>query len=250
MSITQESQTKKCSRCQQTKPFSAFGKHKGFSYGLDAWCRECRKLPPIYLNPPTQPQTKKCSKCQTEKTFSLFYKQPHGKHGVMGICKECEGKRAKEKRLNGGEKLREKTRIWTRNYRLRNPEKVKAFREQQKQRRRTSIINSNGCKIIGVQKRPYPENKSCEICSRPESISRSLSYHHWDNLNPSKGIWECVVCHHMSEQIDAGYDLIYAELKRKVTLEKSALECFSFTVQNRKGYPETYSSKPKLEVLI
>ena len=46
--------------------------------------------------------------------------------------------------------------------------------------------------IRGLHKR---EHKSvCETCSHHKE---RLAYHHWDDTNPSKGIWVCNKCHHL-----------------------------------------------------
>jgi len=43
---------------------------------------------------------------------------------------------------------------------------------------------------VRVNKRPRPTN--CELCGRLKKI---LGYHHWDDDDPSKGVWVCGNCH-------------------------------------------------------
>lgn len=73
---------------------------------------------------------------------------------------------------------------------------------------------SNGKKVnIRVNKRVYPKDKRCEI---GEEISKRLVYHHWDNLDLSKGIWVCLNHHRFAEDVDKGLVQRYLDLKRSL----------------------------------
>ena len=46
--------------------------------------------------------------------------------------------------------------------------------------------------FCSLDKRPYPKDECCEICS---NTSHRLAYHHWNDAEPDKGIWICSYCH-------------------------------------------------------
>lgn len=50
-----------------------------------------------------------------------------------------------------------------------------------------------------LHKRPYPLNGRCEICIAPLT---KYDYHHWDDNNPSLGIWVCASCDYLAEGLD------------------------------------------------
>lgn len=59
--------------------------------------------------------------------------------------------------------------------------------------------------ILNVHKRQRPE--LCELCGKlSPSVVRSrkgiLYYHHWDDNNPSKGLWLCLHCHIFAGRAD------------------------------------------------
>lgn len=62
------------------------------------------------------------------------------------------------------------------------------------QHRRQTVITYHGERpnILNVQKAPYPANKQCTCCKKP---NRRLQWHHWDDDNPEHGIWLCPKCH-------------------------------------------------------
>ncbi len=69
--------------------------------------------------------------------------------------------------------------------------------------------------ITGLQKRPYPDKAVCEICGRE---SKKLSYHHWDDKNPSLGIWICYGCHQGCNFVEKIFWVNrYIELKQTLT---------------------------------
>lgn len=69
--------------------------------------------------------------------------------------------------------------------------------------RRTRLTTRDGVVLHGLNKRPYPT--ACELCKdavlkRPKT--QRLSYHHWDDKNPNKGLWLCPTCHFIAEFLD------------------------------------------------
>lgn len=91
--------------------------------------------------------------------------------------------------------------------------------------RRTSIgvIRPDGTRgyLRNLSKRPY--TGICELCGRLAQGKSKLSYHHWDDGNPSLGLWLCLRCHTVAEALDNIPDLTasYLALKEKASLEVS-----------------------------
>lgn len=50
-----------------------------------------------------------------------------------------------------------------------------------------------------LNKRPYSDE--CELCGKLRE--RHHHYHHWDDSNPSMGLWLCFKCHRMAELMDS-----------------------------------------------
>lgn len=64
--------------------------------------------------------------------------------------------------------------------------------------RESCLCTKQGC-YTGLHKRPYPLDGRCEICSIEFTKSH---YHHWDDSNPSLGIWACGACDYLAEGLD------------------------------------------------
>lgn len=86
-------------------------------------------------------------------------------------------------------KHREQRIQYSKDYYQAHKEKVNA--RIRKYRHEHAILYRNGKGIFGVNKAPYPADKCCPYCGR----KRQLSWHHWDNDKPSKGVWICSRCH-------------------------------------------------------
>ncbi len=54
--------------------------------------------------------------------------------------------------------------------------------------------------LTGLNKRPYLG--TCEVCGMESVKSGDLAYHHWDDSDPSMGMWLCHMCHGMAEVYD------------------------------------------------
>ena len=81
-------------------------------------------------------------------------------------------------------------------------------------RRRQALLAG---KWKGLHKRPY--TNACELCG--SELTR-LGYHHWDDNEPSLGIWLCAGCHKYAEGFDKALGdkpllEVYAKLKDTVT---------------------------------
>lgn len=70
-------------------------------------------------------------------------------------------------------------------YYFKNKERISEFRRQH-------IIKYGGLnKRIKVDKPLYPADGKCLICNK----LRGLEFHHWEDNNPSDGMWICPGCH-------------------------------------------------------
>ncbi len=99
-------------------------------------------------------------------------------------------------------------------YRLEHKSEINKYARN---RRRTSIIGTiddDGNRIdIKCKKRLYTE--ICELCGKEMNCP---SYHHWDNENPSNGMWVCQSCHMCVEKIENIPNIkeLYENLKSEI----------------------------------
>lgn len=115
-------------------------------------------------------------------------------------------------------------------YRRKN---AKARIEYSKNYHRNHRLRVNGKDIYVSNKRHY--TGYCELCGK-ENVR--LSYHHWDDKDPSKGIWVCLIpCHQICEQVDK-HQLYLAQryIKFKNLLNKMQRN-------NAIGYPNLNANK-------
>jgi len=75
--------------------------------------------------------------------------------------------------------------------------RAKYFKDWERKHRLTTTGHR---KLVG-EKRPYPTDGICELCS---SKNTSLDYHHWDDTTLSKGLWLCRSCHISIEWFEHG----------------------------------------------
>ena len=87
---------KRCTKCEETKELSKFGKHKGYKDGLNYWCKECRNKHchdlRIRRHPPkivAKEGYKLCGMCEIEKPFSDFGQCKGRKNELRWECKQC-----------------------------------------------------------------------------------------------------------------------------------------------------------------
>lgn len=130
---------------------------------------------------------RKCCSCQEWKPADHFYKNKSCSGGIGYECKVCDAERRKRNV--------EKRRPYMRDYR----------------RKHYLVVQGKNLRIV---KRPYPSDDCCELCGRQV---RRLEYHHWDDSHPELGMWICWYCHHGAEWFERGLELIYEELKKRIT---------------------------------
>lgn len=97
---------------------------------------------------------------------------------------------------------KEKFREYARKWRSKNREK---FNKKCRQYHRKRVLTtSNGKFIYGLNKRDY--TGYCEVCMKtPQELGfKRLEYHHWNDDNPSIGIWICYRCHKICHVVDRG----------------------------------------------
>ena len=134
--------------------------------------------------------TKVCPKCKIEKPIEDFGNRTGRK--CQFYCKVCHSK-------------------YNSDWYKRNKERASA--NHRRVTRRTSLTSSNK-RFKGLHKRVYPNH--CEICGVLRE--RRLHYHHWDDSNPSRGIWICFYCHRLVEFYEKG--LIASYLRKYLTLKQ------------------------------
>jgi predicted amidophosphoribosyltransferase len=124
-----------------------------------------------------------CSHCREVKRRyhrNNSYMQNLRKHRKENnLCSRC-GKDKEE-----GRGYCEKCRIEVRNY------------------HRRRCIGTTAGYIGKLNKRLYPKDQKCELCNLEK---KRLPYHHWDDYNPSKGIWMCNRCHTVVTYIEEGIE--------------------------------------------
>lgn len=96
-----------------------------------------------------------------------------------------------------------------------------------KERARINHLGTRTKHYFGLHKRPYPLDGRCEICC--VELGKSC-YHHFNDNNPSLGIWACPSCDYLAEGLDEISKNpwkvnIYCRLKEEV---EKAEEVFSY----------------------
>jgi hypothetical protein len=90
---------KRCPKCSETKPTSAFGKDATQKSGLRIWCKLChaaaqrdrkRRAGALPRIPRVTPEgLYRCPKCKEAKPATEFYKAANGKSTISSYCKSC-----------------------------------------------------------------------------------------------------------------------------------------------------------------
>lgn len=149
-----------------------------------------------YLDAVKNQTEKKCYRCHKVLPLDQFTKHSQKPDGLFPYCKTCHTKMNQKWIENNREYVRERTRNYMRKHRIGQ-----------------SSIDFRNVK----NKRNYPINNKCELCS--ETVR--LIYHHWNDNDFSKGIWICRKCHfacHWLEKYDSN---IYFDLKNQITSSTS-----------------------------
>lgn len=126
-----------------------------------------------------------------------------------------------EKKLDKNSKLRQ--------YYLDNPDKRESHRAKMRSQFTGITLNGKYTLVETPNKRPYPEDKKCELCHKGP---RLLGYHHWDDKNISKGLWLCPVCHPFAEKVDHSWVEKYKAIREAVNVEfvqKEGQQCLTGT---------------------
>ena len=135
-----DSITKRCTKCGETKPLSAFNKYKD---GHTARCSECLRLGlreyrarlravlPLRICP----DTKVCALCRAEKPAHEFDSHIHSKGGLSSYCKECRRTYASHAYHGSARErmLRDKRATWWR-YRARNLATNRAYQQSHREK--------------------------------------------------------------------------------------------------------------------
>jgi len=177
---------KKCSRCQETKDSSEFGKRASSKDGLDSRCLNCikvcsRQSANKNRNKNSNGATisnKLCATCRIEKTADSFGTNPGSKDGLRNECKDCrniktrykyetdpdfrknESIRAAQKYLEHREYILNKTKQWSK----KNPDKKVEQRHRRQARLCGQIefdLPKDFIKILRLA-----QNGSCAYCSK------------------------------------------------------------------------------------
>ncbi len=78
-------------------------------------------------------------------------------------------------------------------------ERLKRSRDYTRRTILVTVTTEGGTVVLTrLNKRPYPGE--CEVCGLPKE--KGLLYHHWDEDNPSVGLWLCSRCHRLAEVLD------------------------------------------------
>ncbi len=98
------------------------------------------------------------------------------------------------------------------------PEKKNASMRKYSEHSATgTMVEGKKTVVRNLTKRPRPDK--CEMCEdRP-----AKAYHHWNDEDPSIGLWLCFRCHMAAEVMDDSPNLdlftVYIDLKEKAALE-------------------------------
>jgi len=133
------------------------------------------------------PNTKICSKCKQEKELSDYYKRDNGRT-VQSQCKECQ--KAFKKEARKSPKHIEYIREYNKQWRLQNPEKIKAWN---KKNSRNAMLKS----LYGLSELDYnilfnKQKGKCAICDKHQSeFKKPLCVDHNHETSKIRGL----LCH-------------------------------------------------------
>ncbi len=82
---------------------------------------------------------------------------------------------------------------------------------------KTKVGTSRNGKTVYLNA-PYKRSKpdKCELCNR---TTKYLGYHHWNDSNPSVGLWLCAHCHIFAEHVENSMIHVYQVAKRRAVKE-------------------------------
>lgn len=154
-----------------------------------------------------------CNICNTvlilNENFTEYIRKSRGY-----ICKKCFNIKQRE-RYQRQKDIRRK---YSKQYYLNNKENILSQNKKRWREKYITTTDDNGCaKLIITKKREHPENDCCELCNKSY---KKLVYHHWDDSDPSKGLWLCGYCHLIAEKLDINIHDKYFNLKQTVEESK------------------------------
>ena len=167
---------KRCTRCGQSKPLTAFSRKTKSKSGHQDWCKNCFRL---YVPPRSYPRSnepKRCASCKKTRRAEEFHSCDRHRDGLQSYCMHCQVNKTRESVLARPERYRELNRQSQKRYRLRHPDRIKA----------RAIL----WRAVRSGEVTVPD--SCEECGRKY---KSLIPHHLDYDKPLDVIWQCVRCH-------------------------------------------------------
>tara|TARA_R110002012_G_scaffold156209_1_gene317067 strand:+ start:1788 stop:2405 length:618 start_codon:yes stop_codon:yes gene_type:complete len=87
-------ETKRCSKCGETKGVGEFHKDRGKKDGLFSYCKPCVKKYNVLLRPRYEASVteKTCNTCGVTKGAGEFSKDRTRRSGLRGVCRDCDQK--------------------------------------------------------------------------------------------------------------------------------------------------------------
>ena len=137
---------------------------------------------------------KRCNNCGAEKALDEFYAEKGGRDGRRPECKACTG--ARRKQWYAANKEREIARV--RAWQQANPERLKAWREKNRDRRLQQLREIHLRNKFGLTPAEYDEmlqrqGGGCAICHSPPTPGISLHVDHDHGSGEIRGLL-CVRC--------------------------------------------------------
>jgi hypothetical protein len=83
--------TRRCSKCSNDLPLTAFAVDRSKHQGIKSWCKQCdnERSRSYYHNGGREVRSKRCPNCGETKFASCFYRSSASKDGLQGWCKVC-----------------------------------------------------------------------------------------------------------------------------------------------------------------
>ena len=100
---------------------------------------------------------KKCKKCKIDKETQDFYKEPRNRDGLQGHCKKCNYFQQKEWVRKNRKKYRKFHKVYVRNWRIKNKEKVEKLKIEGVIRLKNDVLINYGnkCACCGETERDF-----------------------------------------------------------------------------------------------
>lgn len=89
MTVIADLRTKKCSKCGDDKPVSAFSKDSKGRLGVKSLCKICDVERLRRSAQTIEAKEKRCVACSALKPAAAFYRQPYSRDGLGARCRPC-----------------------------------------------------------------------------------------------------------------------------------------------------------------